>query len=886
MDADQRPGFDQLVTYQIKIKGKLDERWTEWFGGMTISVEGECDGTLGTTLTGPVVDQAALRGILSKIWDLNLTLISVKRTDEFSEHNKEGDRMSDVTRSFNELAAEQQFSAGGKGGTLARLYQAGYPVPEGFVILPAAFDGDKLRSEAWAQVRARLAQIRRGEEEAAFAVRSSALSEDSAQASFAGEFETVLDVHTDEMIREAIHTVRRSRHSERVQAYSQVKGMAPGGVHEVAVVVQRLVRADISGVLFTADPVSGDRMSMIGNYIYGLGDELVSGEAEPYTFALAQPKGRYSGPSELERYARRLYELATRLGRDLGCPQDIEWCVADGKLYLLQSRPITTLVAHDPATGEWNATLTGDYLWTNVLNVEVFPLAAKPSTWSVWKRIAFDVLSLEPDRPGFGNIAGRFYLNYSMMHSFMLKIMRDPQRTMDVLRRLVTAPPEGTDVPPFPVPTRALLFNLIPQEIRNNAKKKRLKKDRAEFLAAMPGRCRELRRHVRETKDKSLLISLWQEVVEPLCADLFALQDAFNEDFGLGIVRLRGKLSKLLGESDANMLLATSSGHSEQLASVGPLVGLSKLRSGDMTRETYLEQYGHRGPYENYISVPRPYEDPDWLDGQLEGFDKSPADIESMLKGRRPEFDAVWEGFAARLAPGKQRAIKRKIEELVETCLAREATRSELTRVVGVARDIFVRGGELTGLGDGVFYLTVDELIDVLSGDESSTATIPARRETHKRYAALPPLPSWIRGRFDPFQWAADPDRRMDVYDPHAPVSALESGDVVKGTPGSAGRAEGVVRRIDRPEEGHQLQPGEILVAATTNIGWTPLFPRAAAVVTDVGAQLSHAAIVARELGIPAVVGCGTATMRLKTGDRVRVDGGRGIVDILDSSGA
>jgi hypothetical protein len=117
MDADQRPGFDQLVTYQIKIKGKLDERWTEWFGGMTIAVEGECDGTLGTTLTGPVADQAALRGILSKIWDLNLTLISVKRTDEFSRHNKEGDKMSDVTRSFNELTAEQQFSAGGKGGT-------------------------------------------------------------------------------------------------------------------------------------------------------------------------------------------------------------------------------------------------------------------------------------------------------------------------------------------------------------------------------------------------------------------------------------------------------------------------------------------------------------------------------------------------------------------------------------------------------------------------------------------------------------------------------------------------------------------------------------------------------------------------------------------------
>ena len=95
---------------------------------------------------------------------------------------------------------------------------------------------------------------------------------------------------------------------------------------------------------------------------------------------------------------------------------------------------------------------------------------------------------------------------------------------------------------------------------------------------------------------------------------------------------------------------------------------------------------------------------------------------------------------------------------------------------------------------------------------------------------------------------------------------------------------EGFVRQIDSPDEGSQLQPGEILVASTTNVGWTPLFPRAAAVVTDVGGSLSHAAIVARELGIPAVVGCGDATLRLRTGDRVRVHGERGIVEILESA--
>jgi pyruvate,water dikinase len=104
---------------------------------------------------------------------------------------------------------------------------------------------------------------------------------------------------------------------------------------------------------------------------------------------------------------------------------------------------------------------------------------------------------------------------------------------------------------------------------------------------------------------------------------------------------------------------------------------------------------------------------------------------------------------------------------------------------------------------------------------------------------------------------------------------------MVTGSPGSAGRVEGVVRLLDEPKDGDQLQDGEVLVTTQTDIAWTLLFPRAAAVITDVGAPLSHAAIVARELGIPAVVGCGDATMRLSTGDRVHVDGGRGIVEIL-----
>jgi pyruvate,water dikinase len=211
-----------------------------------------------------------------------------------------------------------------------------------------------------------------------------------------------------------------------------------------------------------------------------------------------------------------------------------------------------------------------------------------------------------------------------------------------------------------------------------------------------------------------------------------------------------------------------------------------------------------------------------------------------------------------------------------------------VTRLVSVGRDFALRAGELTGLGDGVFYLSADELIQLLAGeDDTAVAYIPARRQTHERYQSLPPYPTIINGRFDPFQWAQDPDRRSDIFDAHedSKVSQdLLGVDTVTGYPGSPGIVEGVVRRLDSWEAADQLQPGEILVTATTNVGWTPLFPKATAVVTDVGAPLSHAAIVARELGIPAVVGCGNATMRFQTGDRVQVNGGQGTVQMLGKS--
>ena len=193
------------------------------------------------------------------------------------------------------------------------------------------------------------------------------------------------------------------------------------------------------------------------------------------------------------------------------------------------------------------------------------------------------------------------------------------------------------------------------------------------------------------------------------------------------------------------------------------------------------------------------------------------------------------------------------------------------------------RAGALTGHGDELFFLELPETVGLLRGDPAPLAKVPARRATYETYRSLPPYPGLIRGRFDPVRWAADPNRRSDYYDERA--QARWPSDTITGFPGAAGVVEGIAHVLRTPEEAAQFGDGEILVTTVTNIGWTLIFPRAAAVVTDVGAPLSHAAIVARELGIPAVVGCGTATMLLRSGDRVRVDGGHGTVEVLHPAG-
>ncbi|WP_238900129.1 PEP/pyruvate-binding domain-containing protein [Clostridium sp. YIM B02500] len=785
--------------------------------------------------------------------------------------------MLDMIKSFKELTPELQSLAGGKGCMLSKMFQAGYPVPDGFVILPSAFKENSLNEDAWNKIKHYLKEIRKYNESVLFAVRSSALSEDSAQASFAGEFETVLNVKTDEEIQSAIYEVFSSRESERVKAYSSVQGMDQS--HQIAVVIQIMIQSEISGVLFTADPITGSHESMTGNFVFGLGEQLVSGEANAYPFNIMRPKRKYEGPSEFKKYASELYKYASKLETEYGAHQDIEWAVSNGKLYILQARPITTLVTGNPDTYEWNDTLDGDFLWTNTNVGEAMSDVFTPLSWSIIRALDEEQMTI----PGYylfsGNICGRAYTNISYALSLYPAFGKDIKSLIKTMSEVFGQMPEEIEIPIYPFSKLGLIKGMAPKlkhRLKNIIK---ASKEIPEHLNESPNLCRRMTETIKEVKTKEELIDLWKTEILPF--NFKALWIALAGGRKMVIAnKLKDELIKVAGIEDTNTLMSNFRGDSS-LESLGPIIGISKIITGEMNREEYRIKYGHRGPHEFELSIPHPGEDETWLEKQIEEFKNSNTDVEKLLNKQRDQYEEALRRLKENF-PKEANNFEKKIVKVAEAARLRESVRSEWTRAFRVNRAFALKAGELTGIGNDIFFLYINEVLDLLSGNDLALNHIAVRKKNYKKYKSLPPLPSIIRGRFDPFKWVKNSNRRVDYYDESMPITTQDS-ETLKGFAGASGKIEGVVRILTNPEEGENLKKGEILVASTTNVGWTPLFPKASAIITDIGAPLSHAAIVARELGIPAVVGCGNATTRLKTGDKVIVDGGHGVVQILNS---
>lgn len=722
-------------------------------------------------------------------------------------------------------------AAGGKGASLARLTRAGLPVPAGFCLTTRAYLERSMEGvlEAFKKLGGPVA------------VRSSATAEDLPGLSFAGQHDTVLNVSEDGLF-DAILKCWDSLRSARAVAYRENNGIESA---EMAVVVQRMAPADVSGVLFTADPVTG-RAEPVINAVRGLGEALVSGEAD--SSELLSPAQR----TELIGFGERIEAL-------YGMPMDVEWALVGDEFQILQARPITSLRV------EWNDTLDGDYLWSNGNVGEAIPEVMTPVTWSLVEVLSS--MAIGPHRIS-GNIGGRFYLNISTYTALGTAIGKADEMLRageETFGRI----PAGVSVPPLPM-SRLEILGAVLRGAGGPIKQQILYRTRLpQLVRDNPGRCAVAHKRIADCASPAELLGLWRRELDQLLRFVCPILDAGARMIAGGPAAFRRRLVALVGEEDAATLL-TGFHDGAGLASMGPVVGLARLRAGEIDRDTFAQAWGHRSASEFEIYAPRPAEDPEWISRQLETL----ADPEALLSRQRDARAEAWERLVAQ-HPSAAPKIRKQLDRIGAGARSREQARSEMVRAFWVMRAFVLKAGELTSSGDDLFFLPIDDVLRVLAGETSLLDRVHAQRQAYERYRALPPYPAVIRGRFDPESWAASRDRRADLYDATTDVPMPSD---VTGFPGSAGVVEGVARVLTRVEDGESLQQGEILVTTVTNIGWTPLFTRAAAVVTDVGAPLSHAAIVARELGIPAVVGCGNATTRIASGDRIQVDGARGTV--------
>jgi rifampicin phosphotransferase len=833
---------------------------------------------------------------------------------------------------------------GGKGASLARLVRGGFRVPPGFCVttgayldfvrrggllepvLAAAAAVDGSDAAAAGAASARIGELFAGQalpgptaaaiagayaslgDDVPVAVRSSATVEDLPGMSAAGQHDTYLNIRGEATVLDAVRRCWASLWSARAIGYRARNGVEPGDV-SIAVVVQRLVPAEAAGVMFTVDPVGGGRDTVVVSANWGLGESVVAGEVtpdvavidrasgtvvsyrvgskeimtvadSPGTRTVGTPAGQQSAPVLSQAQAGELARVGLAIEKLYGEPVDVEWALAAGELSVVQARPVTT-----PAAGpgeRWNDSLDGDYLWSNGNVGEAFPDVMTPATWSVVE-LLMTRMTFPPSLPGFrgyGRIGGRFYVNVSMSISLEALAGISPRRFVALFGPVLGRLPPVEDIPRPRLPRWKAVRLMVPAAVALARRIRASQKRMPEFLAGAPGRCDRLRAEIEQTTDAEILARLWPEKVRPLvreACDMLAAATAH----GTRLLTGPRKLAGLVGEADAALLLSGQQAGDTPLASLGPATGLARLARGEIDRDTFTRRFGHRGAHEVELSIPRPAENPTWIDEQLAVLGDTARDADALLASQEAARAAAWERLTQR-DPRKAAAAGKLVARWAPIARDREAARSEVVRWAWVVRTWIRRAGELTGHGEDLFFLELQETADLLRGDPASLAKVPGRRAAYETYRALPPYPALIRGRFDPVRWAADPNRRSDYYDERA--QAARPDDTITGFPGAAGVVEGIARVLRTPEDAAQLGDGEILVAPVTNIGWTPIFPRAAAVVTDVGAPLSHAAIVARELGIPAVVGCGNATMRLHSGDRVRVDGGAGTVEVLPNS--
>ncbi len=766
---------------------------------------------------------------------------------------------------LKDIPSDKLARSGGKASSLALMMKnLKVNIPDGYVIVADGFRDGEIREEALAELDEITAKLN---PKKTYAVRSSAIGEDGANNSFAGQYETLTDIAVSG-IRDAVRQVIGSADSSRVEEYKSHNGAAGEGI---GVVIQEFVKPEFAGVIFTSDIITGKDDKIVGNYVHGEGEKLVSGSENAEEFRLGVMEYFYEGNPELAPYAKLLRKYTLAIKAFYGMPMDIEWAVSGGRTYILQARPITTLKRLDPTNYDINGTRSGCKLLTKTNVGEIFMKPVSPMTFSVLEKIN-EFLGL-PD--WLDNICGQAYMNISVMCSLMMSFGKSREKAYETVRDLVGEIPEGIEIPVSPFDKKAFMKQMRSILFPKN-KSTLSKKEKHEMVQNLDKISLSLIEEIRRINSSSELMAYWENVLVKNLNDGLA---SIMAESGMSLVPLFGtrkKIAKIAGDDLAGRLCTGCVGI---LDCMKPMLLLEDVASGAMTREEYISICGHRCADEMELMAPRPYEDPAFPDALLRDMKDSSANLHLMQEKQQQSYEEAVAEFKQKY-PSKAKWLDKEIAKFVHANSFREDIRSKGVRIFCVFREYILKAGELNGLGDDIFMLSYEEMFSLLKGDKTSLQYIPARKLSFARYNSYPGFPNLVVGRFDPDEWMADPDRRYDVY-----VSGRESeGELssdVKGFAGAAGIVTGTVRVVEDVSGIGGIKEGDILVTHATNIGWTVAFHKVSAIVTDIGAPLSHAAIVAREFGIPAVVGCRNATSVLKTGDIVTVDGSKGTVKII-----
>ncbi len=754
------------------------------------------------------------------------------------------------------------YDAGGKAESLRNMLRMGLPVPPGYVIAAQAFEGRKLKNEASAELAELVKKLSAGHH--TYAVRSSAVGEDGTEERFAGAYETVLDVKPDD-IEQAVMTVAASADNDRVGVYAQERGTKAG---VTAVVIQRYISPDYAGVIFTADPINGSRGRMTGSFVRGAGEKLVSGDGMDGEFVIDTVKYSYNGSPEMSPYAKKLYGYAKKAASD-GVPKDIEWAVADGKVYILQSRPITTLFRNNYDDFEINDSLCGELLLSKTNVGEIFLRPVSPVTYGMVNMIS-SIIGV----PLISNVCGQLYLNITGLCSMIMSFGLKKEKAFGKIRELAGGIPD-TEIPVYPY-DRKILTRAVRKMIKDSFKKKPAKYKPKKLKGRFTEVSLEVIDMIRKAGSQQELLGIWTNDCEPFMAGaLSAIMTALDVR---SLFRTRDRLEKICGTELADRLMSDCSGKSN-IESLGPLLGIADIIAGKMTKKEYIVKYGHRDADEMELSIPFPYENKNFPDNVIEDYKNSGIDAYAMKAAQEKRCEEAINEFGAKY-PSQTGKLTRMLKKYSAAVASREIVRSDALRLFCLIREYLLRAGDLTGLGDDIFMLYIDEVKELLSGNNTCVGKIPVRRKNYEKQMSMPNFPSMICGRFTLDEWKAAGS--PGGYYRFGETVEQSGSCVIDGVAGSAGQCEGVARVLKNIDDADKIEQGDILVVPAANIGWVRVFPKISALVTDVGAPLSHAVIVARELGIPAVVSCQSASAMLHTGDRIRVDGTLGKVYFME----